>query len=356
MGIVGMPNVGKSTLFRALTAKPVLIANYPFATIDPNVGVVEVPDERLNKLAQLSRSRKVVPAVIEFVDIAGLVKGAAAGAGLGNAFLSHIRDTDAILHVVRVFKNADIIHVDKEPDPGRDFETICLELILKDLETASRALTKLESDAKSGDAQKIERRDALSRLKSNLEKELLLSRVGLSEEEKIVAAEVGLLTQKPILVVFNISDEELRDNWQPDKVLLERLDGIPYLAFPIGIEGEAIGLSEAEAREFRNLAGIKERGLDTLIRKSYEVLGLITFLTTGEDETRAWTIPAGSKAPRAGRAIHSDFEDKFIRAEIIYWEKLLEAGSWAKARELGAIRTEGKEYVVKDGDVIEFKI
>ena len=331
MGIVGLPNVGKSTLFQALTKKPVVIANYPFATIDPNIGIVAVPDERLDKLTKLSCSKKVVPAIIEFVDIAGLVRGAAEGLGLGNAFLSHIRDTDAILHVVRVFQSSDIIHVEKEPDPARDFETICLELIIKDLDMVSKALTKAESDAKSGDVKKVERRNLLSRLKTKLEKESLLLWSDLTEDERAVATEMGLLTEKPMLVVFNVSDDELRSNWQPDEVLLKKLDKIPYVAIPIGIEGEAASLSETEAQEFRYLAGIQEKGLAILIRKSYKALGLITFFTTGEDETRAWTIPINSKAPRAGRAIHSDFEEKFIRAEVIDWERLLAAGSFAKA-------------------------
>ena len=356
MGIVGLPNVGKSTLFQALTAKPVTIANYPFATIDPNVGIVAVPDERLDKLAALSRSKKVVPAVIEFVDIAGLVKGASEGLGLGNTFLSNIRDVDAILHVVRVFKNDDIIHVETAPDPARDFSTICLELILKDLQTVERACDKAESEARNHDPKKIEYRDILKSFKVRLEKEALLSRENLSAAELQLAAQIGLLTQKPMLAVFNISDADITSGWQPDKKLLEALGATPYLSIPIGIEAEAALLSPEESSEFRTLAGIKETGLNLLIKKSYELLDLATFFTTGEDETRAWTIPIGATAPRAGRAIHSDFEDKFIRADIIQWEKLLEAGSWAKARELGMLRTEGREYTVCDGDVIEFKI
>ncbi|KKW20411.1 MAG: GTP-binding protein YchF, partial [Parcubacteria group bacterium GW2011_GWA1_51_12] len=356
IGIVGMPNVGKSTLFQALTKKPVTIANYPFATIDPNVGVVTVPDERLVKLAELSRSKKVIPAIIEFVDIAGLVKGAAEGLGLGNAFLSHIRDVDAILHVVRVFKNADIIHVEKEPNPVRDFETINLELILKDLDTASHALEKAETEARSSDPQKIERRDMLKKLKTALESETLLSCSGPGKAEITLADQIGLLTQKPMLVVFNIADDEIASHWQPDAGLTEALGKIPHLAIAIGIEAEAAALPETEASEFREIAGIRETGFEALTKKSYKTLGLMTFFTTGEDESRAWTIPQGSTAPRAGRAIHSDFEEKFIRAEVIQWEKLIEAGSWAKARESGTLRTEGRDYIVKDGDVIEFKI
>ena len=356
MGIVGLPNVGKSTLFQALTKKPVTIANYPFATIDPNVGIVSVPDERVLGLASLSQSAKIIPAAIEFVDIAGIVKGAAEGQGLGNAFLGHIREVDAILHVVRVFQNSEIIHVENSPDPLRDFKTLNLELILKDLDSTERAFDKAESDARSGDKKKIERRDIIAGIKTILESEHLLSRQNLDHGTQEVAHEIGLLTQKPMLVVFNISDKELVENWSPDPPLLETLGAIPYLSIPIGIEAEAVNMEDAEAAEFRTLAGIQETGLSRLIHKSYELLGLITFFTTGADETRAWTIPQGSTAPRAGRAIHSDFEQKFIRAEIIHCDELLKSGSIAKVRELGLLRIEGKEYVVQDGDVIEFRI
>ncbi|MFY9493500.1 MAG: redox-regulated ATPase YchF [Minisyncoccia bacterium] len=355
IGIVGLPNVGKSTLFKILTQKEVVIANYPFATIDPNIGVVAVPDERLDQLADFSRSKKIVPAVIEFADIAGLVKGAAQGLGLGNEFLSNIRDVDAILHLVRVFKDSNIIHVENEPEAARDFEIINLELVLKDLDVASRALSKAESDAKSGDKTKIKRREVLQKIKSILENNQLLHN-HLDPDAAEIAYEIGLLTYKPMLVVFNISETELAENWKPNEVLKKSLGTMPYLAIPIGLEAMASDAAESEKKELLELAGVKETGLNQLIKKSYETLGLMTFFTTGEDETRAWTIPVGSKAPRAGRAIHSDFEDKFIRAEVIYWDKLLAASSWARARELGILRTEGKEYVVKDGDVVEFKI
>jgi GTP-binding protein YchF len=356
IGIVGMPNVGKSTLFKALTKKSVVIANYPFATIDPNVGVVEVPDERLQKLAQLSSSKKIIPAVIEFVDIAGLVKGAAQGEGLGNAFLSNIRDVDAILQVVRIFKDENIIHVEKETDPVRDFEIIKLELILKDLDVTSRALDKAISETKNNDKQKIKRKEILEKIKSVLEADKLL--YGNTDENEIAtASEIGLITQKPMLVVFNISETELAENWQPDSLLKTKLGAIPYLAVPMALEAMVADVADSqEQSEIYELAGIKETALEALIKKSYQILGLITFFTTGEDETRAWTIPVDSKAPRAGRAIHSDFEEKFIRAEVIHWNKLLETGSWSKARDLGWLRIEGKEYVVKDGDVIEFRI
>ncbi len=356
IGIVGLPNVGKSTLFKTLTQKEVVIANYPFATIDPNIGVVEVPDDRLKKLAEFSHSKKVVPAIIEFADIAGLVKGAAQGLGLGNAFLSNIRDVDAILHLVRVFKDSNIIHVEKEPEPLRDFEIINLELILKDLDIVSRSFERSQSEAKSGDKIKARRRDVLEKIKKTLEENKLLLNE-LDEEEISIASEIGLLTYKPMLVVFNISEAELESNWQPNDELKKALGKIPYLAIPIGVEASVAETeSLSERQELYDLAGITETGLNQLIRKSYETLGLMTFFTTGEDETRAWTIPLDAKAPRAGRAIHSDFEEKFIRAEVIHWDKLLEAGSWAKARDLGWLKTEGKEYTVKDGDVIEFKI
>ncbi|MDP3764513.1 MAG: redox-regulated ATPase YchF [bacterium] len=359
IGIVGLPNVGKSTLFKTLTQKEVVIANYPFATIDPNIGVVAIPDERLQKLSEFSHSKKTVPAIIEFADIAGLVKGASQGLGLGNEFLNNIRDVDAILHLVRVFKNDNIIHVENTPDPVRDFEIINLELILKDLDIVSKALTRAESEAKSAswrsDKIKVKRRDVLQKIKNLLEENKLLHDQLDSDEIKI-AYEIGILTYKPMLVVFNISETELEENWQPDEALKKLLGNIPYLAIAIGIEEIASNATDADKKEILEMAGIKETGLKKLIRKSYETLGLMTYFTTGEDETRAWTIPIDSKAPRAGRAIHSDFEERFIRAEVIRWDKLLEAGSWSKARDLGLLRIEGKEYIVKDGDVIEFRV
>jgi len=338
IGIVGLPNVGKSTLFQALTKKNVDRSNYPFATIDPNVGVVQVPDERLWKLSSLSKSKKTIPAIIEFVDIAGLVKGAAEGEGLGNKFLTHIKEVDAILEVVRIFEDPNIIHVSGNVDPKRDIEIIETELILKDLETAESALSRFEREAKTGDKKKIEKFEKLKKLVENLKSGRMASS---SKENLDISEELRLLSAKPILYCFNFKEgTPMPKNLPQNSVLVD-----------LQKEFEVSELSEKDRIELG-----EEQKLPILIKKDYELLDLITFFTTGEDETRAWTIPKDSKAPRAGRAIHSDFEERFIRAEVIFWEKLLEIGSWSKARELGQLRIEGKEYVVKDGDVIEFRI
>ena len=338
IGIVGLPNVGKSTLFQALTKKNVDRSNYPFATIDPNVGVVQVPDERLWKLSSLSKSKKTIPAIIEFVDIAGLVKGAAEGEGLGNKFLTHIKEVDAILEVVRIFEDPNIIHVSGNVDPKRDIEIIETELILKDLETAESALSRFEREAKTGDKKKIEKFEKLKKLVENLKSGRMASS---SKENLDISEELRLLSAKPILYCFNFKEgTPMPKNLPQNSVLVD-----------LQKEFEVSELSEKDRIELG-----EEQKLPILIKKDYELLDLITFFTTGEDETRAWTIPKDSKAPRAGRAIHSDFEERFIRAEVIFWEKLLEIGSWSKARELGQLRIEGKEYMVKDGDVIEFRI
>jgi len=318
IGIIGLPNVGKSTLFQALTKKEVDRSNYPFATIDPNIGVVEVPDERLKKLAEFSRSKKIVPAVVEFVDIAGLVKGAAEGEGLGNKFLSHIREVDAILEVVRAFEDESVIHVEGKAEPERDIAILETELALKDLETAEKALPRFEKELKAGGKKAAENLTALKKLTSEL-------RAG---KKAVGFPELQLLTSKPILYCFNINSAN-------PPASLPR----PGLALDLKREIEA-----------------PSAGLLNLISEAYRVLKLITFFTTGEDETRAWTIPQNSKAPRAGRAIHGDFEEKFIKAAVISCASLLASGSWAEAKAAGLIRTEGKDYPVQDGDVIEFKI
>ena len=343
IGIVGLPNVGKSTLFKVLTKKQVDIANYPFCTIDPSVGVVEVPDERLAKLAEFSKSKKVVPAVMEFVDIAGLVKGASEGEGLGNKFLANIREVDAIAEVVRVFSNDKIIHVHNKIDPSGDVGVVETELILADLETVGKRVGALEKEAKFGDKEIVKKLETIKKVKSALEQGKLAKDCLLEKGEAENLKELHLLTIKPILYIYNISDKNLElpeDLKKKNNVLLD-----------IKTEEDLMEMSEADKKEL----GLQSN-IDKLIVESYKLLGLMNYFTTGEDETRAWTIKQNSTAPEAGMAIHTDFKDKFIRAEVINWQDLLSCGSYAKAREKGLVRTEGKEYVVKDGDVIEFKI
>ena len=356
IGIVGLPNVGKSTLFKALTKNEVHIANYPFATIDPNIGVVSVPDERLGKLASISRSKKIVPAVVEFYDIAGLVKGANKGEGLGNQFLSHIKDVEAIVQVVRCFQKSDIIHVEEKVDPSRDIETINTELILKDLETVERRLEKLDGEARTGDKQKIKDKEIVENIKDKLNKGELLTDLSDEIKNSPVVKEMNLLTTKKQIYLLNGKEEDVSEE----------------LKEKISAKGGSASGGKSLNADYLIADLSEENSVNELIKKAYEILGLISFLTTGEDETRAWTIKKGSKAPQAAGTIHTDFENKFIRAEVINWEKLLAAcpstspsamssgpnGSgqqqscWNEAKQKGWVRTEGKEYEVKDGDVI----
>lgn len=355
IGIVGLPNVGKSTLFNALTKANVLVANYPFATIDPSVGIVPVPDERLDKLAALSKSEKTVPAVIEFVDIAGLVKGASEGEGLGNQFLSNIREVDAILEMVRFFEDPDITHVHGDVDPVRDIEIINLELVLADSQSVQNRREKLVRDVKTNKKEAIEEDAILAKLEAGLSAGKLARSVDLTADEKLRIKSLNLLTLKPILYSLNGKSGGTIDDDRREKAhaLIESL-GSKYVHVDANTERELNDVPGEDQEMFRQELGVEINGLTELIRAAYETLGLITFFTTGPKESRAWTIPAGATAPEAGAAIHNDFKDKFIRAEVVNWEKLLTDGSWSSARDKGDIRTEGKTYVFQDGDVAVF--
>lgn len=361
VGIVGLPNVGKSTLFNALTRSSVPAQNYPFCTIDPSVGIVAVPDNRLATLQKISGSEKVIPAAIEFVDIAGLVKGASQGEGLGNQFLANIREVDMIGEMVRIFEDEDIIHVAGEVNPLADIEVINLELILSDFEMVSKRLATAEHNAKRNDATAVKELPVLTKLAKHLESGKLANTLSFEEEEVKIVRGFHLLTTKPILYIFNKKntaqnlDERNDPRWEALMDMIEST-GAQYVVIDAGVENDLKDLEEDEKLEFRREYATLDSGIDSLIRACYEKLGLASYFTTGEKETRAWTIERGSTAPVAGMAIHTDFKDKFIRAQVVAFADLVEAGSLAKARETGKLRTEGKEYIVKDGDVIEFLI
>ena len=360
LGIVGLPNVGKSTLFNSLTKAGAESANYPFCTIDPNVGVVTVPDERLNLLGDFYKSKKVTPAVIEFVDIAGLVKGASKGEGLGNQFLANIREVDAIVHVVRCFEDSNVVHVDGSIDPLRDIETINLELVFSDLEILERRIAKVTKTARM-DKEAAKELAFLEIVKAHLEEgQLAITLETENEDEDAWLATYNLLTAKPVIYAANVAEDDIADdgaNNQYVQAVREYAAKQNSEVFVIcaQIEEEISELDEDERKMFLEDLGLTESGLEKLVRASYHLLGLMSFLTAGEDETRAWTIKIGTKAPQAAGKIHTDFERGFIKAEVVNYQDLLDCGSYAGAREKGLVRMEGKEYVVQDGDVILFR-
>ena len=360
LGIVGLPNVGKSTLFNSLTKAGAESANYPFCTIDPNVGIVPVPDERLDVLGKLYNSEKVVPAVVEFVDIAGLVKGASKGEGLGNQFLANIREVDAIVHVVRCFEDSNIIHVDGSVSPARDIETINMELIFSDMEVLERRNSRVIKGAKNDKALAKEAA-MLERLMKHLEDGKLAKTFELlDEEEEVFYSQYNMLTGKPVIYAANVKDNDLADDGASNPLVKKvqeyaATEGSEVFVICAQIEQEIAELDEEEKKEFLDELGLKEGGLEKLIRASYHTLGLISYLTAGPKETKAWTITRGTKAPQAAGKIHSDFERGFIRAEIVSYDNLTECGSFNAAKEKGLVRSEGKEYVVQDGDVVLFR-
>lgn len=358
LGIVGLPNVGKSTMFNSITKAGAECANYPFCTIEPNVGVVPVPDERLDALTKMYNPQKTTHAIVEFVDIAGLVKGASKGEGLGNKFLSHIRETDAIVEVVRCFEDSNVVHVDGSVDPIRDIETINLELIFADIETVNKRLDKAKKNLKADKKYQIEI-DLLEKIKENLENGISARAINFNDDEKELVKDMFLLTTKPILYVANISESQI-ENAENDEMVKkvkeyaskENAEVIPLC---VKIEEELSGLDDSDKKEMLEALGLEESGLDKVIKKSYDLLGLMSFLTAGEPEVRAWTIKKGTKAPQAAGKIHSDIERGFIKAEVVSFDDLIREGSMVSAREKGLVRSEGKEYIMQDGDIVLFK-
>lgn len=360
LGIVGLPNVGKSTLFNAITQAGAEAANYPFCTIEPNVGVVAVPDHRLDKLAEMYNPEKYTPAVIEFYDIAGLVKGASKGEGLGNKFLSHIREVEAIVHVVRCFEDTNVVHVEGAVDPIRDIETINLELIFADMEVLEKRMDKARKTARSGDRKSQEELSLMERIMKQLESGKPVRTLDMSDEERELVKQYFLLTSKPVLYAANISEEELINGYENNQNIKKvaeyaRAEDSEVIPICAKLEEEISSLDSEEKQEFLEDYGLEEPGLNRLIKASYKLLGLISFLTAGPKEVRAWTIKKGTKAPQAAGKIHSDMERGFIRAEVISFDDLIKCGSETSAKEKGLIRSEGKEYVMQDGDVVVFR-